>query len=94
MPAVSVTRTFKVSLAVKVVARDHVLVPIVLVAVVQLLPLLIDTSTISPVTLTALKVPLMVCAAVLVMKSVELIPVSAEKVFVAIVVVGAVVSST
>ena len=54
-----------------------------------------DTCTFSPVTVTALKVPLMVCAAVLVMKSVLLAPaVSALKAIVATVVAGPVVSSS
>jgi len=39
------------------------------VAVVQVLPLLVDTSTISPDTKLALVVPEIVCAAVLVLKS-------------------------
>ena len=94
LPTESVTRTFSVSLAVNVTpASDHVLAPTLVVPVVQVPPLSIDTSTISPDTIFALVVPEIVCAAVLVLKSVPDIPVSAEKAIVAIVVVGAVVSS-
>lgn len=67
--------------------------PTEVVAAVQLAPLSNDTYTISPEATLADKVPLMVCAAVLVMKSVLLLPVSAEKLFVAMVVVGAVLST-
>ena len=73
-------------------ARLQVFCPTVLVAVVQVLPLFKDTETVSPVARFALKVPLMVCAAVWVMKSLALLPVSALKAAVAMVVVGAVVS--
>ena len=70
------------------------LVPTLVVAVVHVLPLFVDTSTISPETMFALVVPEIVCAPVLVLKSVPEVPVSAENASVAMVVVGAVVSST
>ena len=66
----------------------------VFVAVVHVAPLSVLTFTTSPVTVTALNVPLIVCAAVLVMKSVLLVPVSALNTNVLIVVAGATVSST
>ena len=92
LPAVSVTFTFKVLLLASVCpARLQVFCPTVVVAAVQVLPLSKDTDTVSPVARLPLKVPLMVCAAVLVMKSV-LLPVSALKAAVAMVVVGATVS--
>ena len=62
-------------------------------AVFQVLPLSNDTKTVSPVAKLALKVPLMVCAAVWVMKSLALLPVSALKAAVAMVVVGDVLST-
>jgi hypothetical protein len=65
----------------------------VVVAKDQLLPLSNETDTVSPAANVVLKVPLMVCAAVLVMKSLVLEPVSALKAAVAMVVVGAVVST-
>ncbi|MBX3656915.1 MAG: hypothetical protein KF740_00620 [Ramlibacter sp.] len=87
------TLTLSVLLAVSVVASDQVLAPRWwwrwLMA-----PLSSDTCTISPATMLALVVPEMVCAAVLVMKSVPELPVSAENAMVDMVVVGAVVSST
>ena len=87
-PARLVTRTFKVLLAVSVCpASDHVFCPTVEVAVVHVPPLSRETSTISPLARLALSVPLMVCAAVFVMKSELETPVSAEKVTVATVVV-------
>ena len=55
------------------------LVPTLEVAVVQVTPLSSETSTVSPFTRFASSTPLMVCAAVLVMKSELLVPVSAEK---------------
>ncbi len=64
-----------------------------LVAVLHVEPLSRETSTISPVAVTVLSVPLIVWAAVLVIKSVALVPVSAENTLVATVVVGAVVST-
>ena len=94
-PAVSVNRTLRVSLAVSVTPlNENVFCPTEVVAVLQVLPLLIDTSTISPATMFALVVPEIVCAAVFVMKSVDDEPVSAENATVATVVEGAVVSST
>jgi predicted transporter len=48
-----------------------------------------ETCTVSPLTSAALSVPLRVCAAVLVIRSVLLAPVSAEKVTPVPVVVGA-----
>lgn len=91
----SVNRNLSVLLLVSATpATDHVFWPTVVVAVVQVLPLSMDTSTISPATMFALVVPEIVCAAVFVMKSVDEEPVSAENTLVAIVVVGAVESST
>ena len=63
------------------------------VAAAHVLPLSIETYTVSPAAKLALSVPLMVCAAVLVMKSLA-VPVSALKAVVAMVVAGATVSST
>ena len=95
MPAVSVTRTCIVLLAVNVwPAKLQVLAPSVAVAVVQLAPLSNETCTDSPVSRFAFRVPLIVCAAVLVLKSVALAPVSAEKVTVDMVLVGLTVSNT
>ena len=51
-----------------------------------------DTLTSSPAARFALNVPLMLCAELLVIKSVALVPLSAEKLTVDTVVVGAVVS--
>jgi hypothetical protein len=65
----------------------------VVVAKDQVLPLSKETDTVSPLAKVVLKVPLMVCAAVLVMKSPLLEPVSALKAAVAMVVLGAVVST-
>ncbi len=70
------------------------LVPVVLVALFQVLPLFRLTWMNSPVTVPALKVPMMVWAAMLVLKSVVLVPVSALKTVVNTVVVGATVSNT
>lgn len=93
LPAVSVNRTFSVLLDASVTPlEDQVFCPTVVVAVVQVLPLSIDTSTISPAMMFALVVPEMACAAVFVMKSVDEVPVSDDSVIVAIVPVGAVVS--
>ena len=93
MPAASVTFTFKVLLPVKVCpVRLQVFCPTVVVAVLQVLPLSKDTETTSPLASVVLKVPLMSWAAVLVMKSVLLVPVSALNAAVAMVVVGAVAS--
>src|SRR3569623_1387925 len=95
LPAASVTLTLSVLLAVSVWPdSDQVFEPSEVVAVVQVAPLTSETSTISPETMLAEVVPLMVWAAVLVMKSVLLVPVSAENAIVAMGVVGAVASST
>ena len=69
------------------------MLPIVFVALFQVIPLSRLTLTTSPVTVTALKDPLMVWAAVFVIKSLELLPESAEKLTVLTVVVGATVST-
>ena len=69
-------------------ASDQVLTPTVVVAADHEDPLSSETSTISPLTIFALTVPERVCAAMLVMKSDELAPASAEKATVAIVAVG------
>ena len=95
LPAASVTLILRVLLAASVCPdRLQVFTPTDVVAAVQVAPLSSDTYTTSPEATLADNVPLMVCAAVLVMKSVLLVPVSAEKLFVAMVVAGAVVSST
>ena len=69
-------------------ARIQLLEPIVLVAVTQVDPLSKETCTISPATVPVLRVPLMVCASVLVIKSVLLSPVSDKNSCVAMMVVG------
>ena len=97
LPAVSVTLTFSVLLVVRVRAKLQVLAPTVVVAWAQLLPLSMDTYTVSPASIAALKVPLTVWPVVLVLKSVLLVPlaaVSALHTKVLTVVVGALVSST
>src|SRR3569623_955646 len=95
LPAVSVTLTLSVLLAVSVWPdSDQVFEHTEVVAVVQVEPLSSETSTISPETMLAEVVSLMVWAAVLVMKSVLFVTVSAENAIVSIVVVGAVASST
>ena len=94
LPAVSVTLTFKVLLPVRVRATLQVLLPTLVVAATQVLPLSMDTYTVSPLTRLALKLPLMVWAAVLVFKSALLAPVSALKLTLAMVVVGALASHT
>lgn len=95
LPAASVTLTLSVLLPVSVCPdKLQVFAPTEVVAAAQVEPLSSDTYTTSPAATLADKVPLMVCAAVLVMKSVLLLPVSAEKLLVATVVVGGVVSST
>ena len=66
-------------LPVSVVARLKVLVPTVLVASTQVLPLSRLICTFSPARVLVLRVPERVCAAVLVTKSVLLLPVSALK---------------
>ena len=67
--------------------------PVEVVAVDQVAPLSMETLTKSPALRLDASVPLMVCAAVLVMRSVLLVPVSAEKVSVLTVLVGAVTSA-
>ena len=68
LPAVSVTRTFRVSLAVnETPASDQVFCPTVVLAVDHVLPLSRETSTHSPAIMLALTVPELVCADVLVM---------------------------
>ena len=93
LPARSVTLTCSVLLAVSVFAIDQVLELTAAVAAVHVLPLSTETYTVSPAAKLALSVPLMVCAAVLVMKSLA-VPVSALKAIVAMVVLGATVSPT
>ena len=93
----SVTLTCKVLLVVRVRAKLHAVLPTLVVAAVQVLPLSMDTYTRSPASSAVLKVPLMVWPVVLVLKSVLLVPlaaVSALHTKVAMVVLGAVVSST
>src|SRR3569623_737276 len=94
LPAVSVTLTLSVLLEVSVWPdSDQVFEPTDVVAVDQVEPLSSETSTISPETMMAEVVPLMVWAAGLVLKSVLLVPVSAENAIVAMVVVGATLST-
>jgi hypothetical protein len=81
--------SFKVLLALKVRTALQVLLPTLAVACAQVLPLSMDNHTDSSVSKVALKLPLMVWAAVLVLKSVALIPVSALKATAVMVVVGA-----
>ena len=91
------TLTFKVLLVVNVRAKLHAVLPTVVVAAAQLVPLSMDTYTTSPATMAADKLPLTVWAAVLVLKSVLVVlsgAVSALRARVAMVAVGAVVSST
>ena len=84
-----------VPLADRLLSSVQVLAPTVVVANVQLLPLSIDTYTASPAASTADKLPPMDCAALLVLKS-PLLPllaaVSALKLALAMVLVGALVS--
>ena len=95
LPAGSETRTWRVLLPVRVCAvRDQVLLPVVAMAVDHVLPLSSETSTNSPLTRLAEVVPEMVWDAVLVLKSVLEVPVSAEKATDAIVVVGGMPSTT
>ena len=63
-----------------------------LVACAQVLPLSVDTCTDSPLAKLALKLPLMVWAAVWVMKSLLLLPVSALSAKAAMVLLGAMTS--
>ncbi|CAB5707167.1 Uncharacterised protein [Comamonas aquatica] len=94
LPASSTTRTCNVLLPPSVAACDQVLLPTVASALLQLAPLLREISTRSPAARFALSVPEMVCAAVRVMKSVPALPVSAEKLTEAMVVTGAMSSTT
>ena len=97
LPAVSVTLTCKVLLVVRVRAKLQVLAPTVVMADAQLVPLSMDTYTVSPAASTEAKVPLTVWLPTLVLRSVLLVPlaaVSGLKVAVAMVLVGALVSST
>src|SRR3569832_1866478 len=73
---------------------DHVFWPTVVAARNQVAPLSSETSTCSANAKLDARVPLIVCAAVLVMRSVPLVPVSAEKAAVATKLVGAVVSTS
>ena len=93
MPAASSTHTLRVLLAVSVTpVKLKAVLPTAALATAQVEPLSSDTLTSSPASRLALNVPLMLCAAVLVTKSVALVPVSVEKLTVDIVVVGAMVS--
>ena len=58
-----------------------------------MLPLSKDTATVSPLAKLALKVPLIVCEALLVMKSALLLPVSELKVTAVTVVLGGLAST-
>ena len=90
MPTKSDTRTWRVLLLVRVwLLRDQLLLPTDVVAVVQVLPLSSDTSTLSPLSRLALVSPEMVWAAVLVIKSDAESPVSSENAIDVAVVVGA-----
>ena len=92
LPAASVTLTFKVPLLVRVRARLQLVLPTLALALAQVLPPSSETLTTSPLSRLALRVPLMVWAAVLVTKSVLLTPVSVPSTALATVVVGATVS--
>lgn len=90
-PPLLVTRASNVLLPDSVVVVDHVFEPTVkLVAFDQVAPPSYETSTLSPLAKFADKVPLMVCAAVLVTKSDALVPESADRLALRTVVVGAV----
>ena len=89
----SITRTCRVSLAVRVCSRLKVFLPTVLLASIQVVPLSRDTCTSSPLATLADRVPETVCDAVLVTKSVEESPVSLENAKVDTVVVGAVLGA-
>ena len=94
LPATSSTRTIIVLELVSVTPdSEKVVLPVVAVAVCQVAPLSSDTRTMSPVASAAPSVPVIVWAAVAVMKSVALVPVSAENATVETASVGAVVSS-
>ena len=89
MPPALATRARKVLLPASVVAVLQDCEPTTLpVALLQLVPLSYDTCIHSPAPSTLDSVPLMVCAAVPVMKSVPLVPVSADSVAPVTVVVG------
>ena len=96
MPAVSVTLTLRVLLALRVApARLHRLWPTVALAACQVVPLSTETYTVSPLASAALRPPLMVWLAVRVTKSLLVAPlgaVSALKLAPVTVVVGALVS--
>src|SRR3569833_2360951 len=95
LPALSVTFTRNMLLPVSVwPASDQVFWPTVVAACNQVAPLTSKTSTCSANAKLDARLPLLVCAAVLVMRSVLLVPVSAEKVAVAMKFVGAVVSTS
>ena len=89
LPDALVTRACKVLLEVKVwLPKLQLSWPIVFTATAHVAPLSKEISTVSPVMLTALSVPVIVCAAVLVIKSVLLTPVSAENATLLTVVLG------
>ena len=96
LPAASLTLTLSVPLPVRVwPTSDQAVCPTVVVAAVQVVPLSSETWTVSPATIAADRVPLIVCAAVFVRKSLSVAPfaaVSAEKAAVTIVVSGGVMS--
>ena len=95
LPAVSATLTSRVLLAVSVWPdSDQVFWPTVVLAMAQVAPLSSETSTRSPAARLADSVPLTVCAATLVMRSVDEAPLSLEKATLATPVAGALVSST
>ena len=97
MPAASLTLTRRVLLPARVTPGSVQLVPPVAArAAVQVAPLSSETSTVSPMARAALRVPLRVWAAVLVIRSLLVVPlgaVSALNTALAMVVAGAVVSS-
>jgi hypothetical protein len=93
-PAASSARTCSVLLPVSVAPlREKVVLPVVAVAVCHVAPLLRETLMTSPLARAALSVPLIVCEAVLVIKSELLVPVSAENATVETRSVGGVVST-
>ena len=94
MPAASTTLTCKLPLPLKVwLANVHTPLVASQVALPQLLPPSSETFTVSPLPKAALRRPLMLIAAVLVMKSPPLLPVSGVKVVFRMVCVGAVLST-
>ena len=93
LPAASVTRNNIVPLPVKVTPEMVKLVPLrELVTLVHVTPLSNEADKVSVASSALLKVAVTVCAAVLVMKSVALEPVSAEKAATVTALVGAKVS--